>query len=58
MLYMKSILPLQESEELTEDGKLVPVPAECLVLEEASPVWTGNPALAPVERCHIQAQNP
>lgn len=55
---MKSIRPLQETEELTEDGKLVPVPAECPVLEEASPVWTGNPALAPVERCHIQAQNP
>lgn len=38
--------------------KKVTVPAGCLVLGEASLVWTENPALASGEHCHIQAQNP
>lgn len=47
---------LKETEKLTDD-KMVPVPAECLVLEEASPVWTGNPAWALAARCHSRVQN-
>lgn len=57
----KSELPLYLKNQYISNVSfsiLVTVPVECLELEEASPAWTGNPALAPVERCHIQAQNP
>lgn len=35
----------------------VSVPAECLVLEEASPIWTENPTWAPAGHRHSQAQS-